>query len=315
MSATMRIEWRIERTARLLATLAASALLAATSCGDDAPPPAPAAGSTTAPPVATIAAAPPADGCAQDAPGRPGRAMWRVPIDFGESDVLVDVPAAYRAGVPLPLVLNLHGGQTTADAPRDHARYTGLAAVGEAHGFIVVTPATVGVAMLHATLDRVQAQWCIDRERVYAAGLSRGAGLAMSLGCTTPRRVAAIAAVAGLRYTALACDDTPPLPVIAFHGAADRIAPFEAALESAQRWAAHNGCAPNTRPEPLVGPVTVTRYAACAGGAAVEFYAIEGDGHTWAGAAQPGSAADETTQLITANELLWAFFAPRRLAR
>lgn len=300
------------RMKRLRASVVAScALLAAASCGGDDVP----QGALPPAPTATVAAAIAGDGCAADAAGKPGRTMWRVPIDFGASEVLVDVPAAYRAGVPLPLVLNLHGGQTTADAPRDHARYTGLAAVGEAHGFIVVTPATVGVAALHVTLDRVQAQWCIDRARVYAAGLSRGAGLAMSLSCTSPRRVAAIATVAGLRYTALACDDTPPLPMIAFHGTADRITPFDAAVESAQRWAAHNGCAPNARPQAVVGPVTLTRYARCAADAAVEFYAIEGDGHTWAGAAQPGSAADETTQLVSANELLWAFFAPRRLAR
>jgi len=148
---------------------------------------------------------------------------------------------------------------------------------------------------------------------VYAAGLSRGARLAMSLGCSTPRRGAAIAAVAGLRYTAFACDGTPPLPVIAFHGGADAIAPFEYALDAARRWAAHNACAADAPTQPVAGPVAVTRFAGCAAGAAVEFYAIAGDGHTWSGAAQAGGSAAETTQLISANELLWVFFEPRRL--
>jgi polyhydroxybutyrate depolymerase len=313
-----------------VSTLAAPALACAVlllltaGCGEgDAPPgargavaTAPAAATASSTPAAT--ATPPAvaaDGCAPGAPGGPGQGGWRVPIDGGDSEVLVDVPSLYRAGVALPLVLNLHGGQTTRDAPREHARYTGLAALGEAQGFIVVTPPTVGVASVLATLERVTGQWCVDRSRVYAAGLSRGAGLAVSLACSTPRPVAAIATVAGLRYVALPCDDVAAVPVIAFHGTADRIAPFEAALEAAQRWARHNGCASGARPELVRGPVTATRYAGCRDGAAVEFYAIEGDGHTWAGAAQPGGAADETTQAVRANELAWAFFTRFRLER
>jgi polyhydroxybutyrate depolymerase len=75
-------------------------------------------------------------------------------------------------------------------------------------------------------------------------------------------------------------------------------------------WAKHNQC----RPEPVHsqnGHVIHDVYAEGTGGAAVELYAIVGQGHAWPGGQkgrQRGNVDAPTTE-ISATDLMWDFFA------
>ena len=59
--------------------------------------------------------------------------------------------------------------------------------------------------------------------------------------------------------------------------------------------------------------VTLRLYRDCASGAAVDFYQIDGAGHTWPGAEQLLSPllVGATNQDIDATELIWQFFKER----
>lgn len=118
--------------------------------------------------------------------------------------------------------------------------------------------------------------------------------------------------------------------VIAFHGTADRHVPFDGGVPgvSADRhkridssvayaidfWRRRDGCAAQQSRE-RHGSITHEAYA-CAGGTAVELYAIEGQGHAWPGSEKVSRrlGADIPTKEISATDLIWDFFArhPKR---
>ena len=77
------------------------------------------------------------------------------------------------------------------------------------------------VAFIGELLDYLEATLCIDPARVYATGISNGSAFAQRLACLMPDRIAAVAAVAAFVYPVV-CDAAPPVPIIAFHGTADR---------------------------------------------------------------------------------------------
>lgn len=131
------------------------------------------------------------------------------------------VPSSYAAGRPAPLVLMLHG---CTQSNEQFAAATQMDALAEANGFLVAYPdqptsaqilkcwrwfepahqARGGgePAALVAVVDNVAGSYTVDRERVYTAGFSAGAGMAVVLGATYPDVFSAIAVGSGLEYRA-----------------------------------------------------------------------------------------------------------------
>jgi len=313
------------------AVLAAVALVAACSGGSGHP--------TVAPRPATTSSSPAASGC-----GHPAGSST-VPITDGghPREVVVHVPGSYR-GAPVALVLDLHGSGSTAG---EQELLSGMDATADRDGFIVAYPqgliasgtgfdwnvpgqplfggaspppgAADDVRFLSDLVGDLAARYCIDRSRVYATGISGGGRMASQLACDAPATFAAVAPVAGLRYPD-ACPATRAVPVVAFHGTADPIDPYDgngqaywtySVPTAAARWAAHDGCA--TTPVTTSGAgYTLTRYQDCRDGASVELYTVIGEGHTWPGGPLlrksitrvlgPQSAA------VDADAAMWGFF-------
>jgi polyhydroxybutyrate depolymerase len=190
------------------------------------------------------------------------------------------------------------------------------------------------VAYVGAILDYVGAQLCVDRSRVYSTGMSNGAMMSVRLACSLSNRIAAIGPVAGSYYPPMSattvnpgetCPHTAPRPVIAFHGTADTSVPFNGgagtngvdfrlpiddntpAEDVIADWAAHNGCAGARQETQIDTEVRLIEYGACADGAIVQLYAVDGGGHTWPGSFDVPSLG-YTTQQIDATDLIWAFF-------
>jgi polyhydroxybutyrate depolymerase len=200
------------------------------------------------------------------------------------------------------------------------------------------------VAFIGDLLDHEEQQLCIDTRRVFATGMSNGAFMASAVACRYADRVAAIAPVAGLSDID-GCAPVRPVPVIAFHGTADQYVAYDGGYGSAvaglpapdgsgrtigdlgalngagppaipanlARWASLDGCSAGDAPSQARVTDDVTRLAyACAPGVDVELYRVEGGGHTWPGSALSAaveSVIGRTTMSISANELLWSFFA------
>jgi polyhydroxybutyrate depolymerase len=265
------------------------------------------------------------------------------------------VPSSYDGVTPLPLVVDLHGHSEPAAL---HEVNSALAPFGDGHRFVTITPEGSGPvphwdtraesADMHFVsdlLDEVEMQLCIDRRRVYVAGYSNGAFLASAMVCLFADRIAAVAAVAGVRDVP-GCDPDRPVPVVAFHGDADEFVGFEGGLgpgvtdlppaerqalidvaaptdsgssipEVAAAWAKRNGCRPKPSRRSVAPDVEVARYR-CPHRADVHLYAVRGGGHTWPGSTFSKSIEQfvgPTTDSIDANTVMWRFFRAHPLRK
>lgn len=131
------------------------------------------------------------------------------------------VPTNYDQKKLTPLVLMLHGCTQTPD---DFAAGTNMNAVADANNFLVAYPEQPSSAnplkcwnwfdpahqardagepsLLVAVVKRVQTTHNVDDLHTYAAGISAGGAMAVTLGAAYPELFAAIGVSAGLEYKA-----------------------------------------------------------------------------------------------------------------
>jgi polyhydroxybutyrate depolymerase len=239
----------------------------------------------------------------------------------------------------VPLVFNLHGSGGTA---ADQEAFSGMDQAADARGFIAAYPqgaialgsgfawnvpgqplsgggavppdAADDVVFFAQAIEAIERSYPVDPKRIYTAGFSGGARMASQLGCDLSSLVAAVAPVAGLRFPS-PCSGERPVPVVAFHGTADAVNPYDgggppywtySVPSAAEQWAVHDGCAPTPSTSQPAAGVELTSYVGCAGAATVELYTIEGAGHEWPGALQQTNAVDATA-------VMWTFFSAHPL--
>jgi polyhydroxybutyrate depolymerase len=231
------------------------------------------------------------------------------------------VPAHAHA---VPLVLALHGNSQQG---RDIRERTSWTAVAEREHIAVVfpdglnrawadlrtpqerlggspPPGTDDTAFLVALAQHFVDIGVADRRRVYAAGVSNGGAMALTLACARPDTFAAVAAVA-MEFTpgAMArCTPGRALPVLLMNGTADPLIPYAgghagrrgtgADYLSTERtlayWRQRNGCTAADAAQAALSDLdttdhsTVTRIdSTCPHGADVVLYRIDGGGHRW----------------------------------
>ncbi|MCU1357425.1 MAG: poly(3-hydroxybutyrate) depolymerase [Acidimicrobiales bacterium] len=277
---------------------------------------------------------------------------------LGSSDRywLLTTPEEHDGKTPLPLVVDFHGLLEGAEV---HAKNSMMDVFGSKHGFVVATPngtgspvhwevandtkANADLVFVRGMLDQLESDLCLDTSRVYATGLSNGAFLTSTIGCTMADRFTAIAPVSGLTFTD-GCRPSRPIPVLTFHGTEDPILLFNGGVgdrlnsilsgskepptplpkadldgagypEAARKWAKTDGCSTKDTEKPLTKSITQRTFD-CPADTAVVFDIIAGGGHTWPGAqfSVPLSNIMGATDLtIDANAVIWKFF--QRFAR
>jgi polyhydroxybutyrate depolymerase len=264
-------------------------------------------------------------------------------VDGTDREYLLSVPDRYDRSKPAPLLFDFHGLGSDME---EQSLYSHLDEQGGARGYVVITPNGQGDLLRHWSLQRSKASnpdvafvqemlrttnrsLCIDQRRVFATGMSNGAMFSTVLACALPGRFAAIAPVSGVNATH-ACDaGTPPVSVLAFHGTADPIVPYEGgayfsgaaagrATTGAQAmpvdrataaWAEFDGCRTPPATRWVADDVQRVAWPGCPADGTVALYRVIGGGHTW-----PGSTpvrADRlgaTTSSISATTLMLDFF-------
>ncbi len=334
------------RRLSLAITVSLAGAMALAACGGSgaAPSTTTAAPTTVASPPATVAAAKgPSTGCGSSA--GPGTVTLTPALGGRTRTVIVHVPSGYVPTSAVPLVLNMHGSQSTAI---QQEALTGMDATADSDTFIVAYPdggipagagyewnvpgqpllggaavpagAADDVSFLEQLTGLLETKYCVDTGRVYATGLSGGARMASQLACDASTVFAAVAPVSGLRMPS-PCPSARAVPVVSFHGTADPIDPYNgngqaywtySVPEAARRWASHNGCAPAPGTSQSDPGVTLTAYGQCEGAASVDLYTIAGGGHQWPGGPPLPRSLDRVlgppTTAIDANATMWAFF-------
>lgn len=145
------------------------------------------------------------------------------------------------------------------------------------------------VAFTTSILDQLETDLCVDRTKIYAAGLSNGGGFASLLSCKLSDRFAAYAIISGaMYYPSGECKPPRPAPLITIHGEADPIVPFNGSvarkLPPIYNWAAMRAQMNKCRKSQVAYPdtaTTTTTWSNCEGNVAVQNVHIRGGGHTW----------------------------------
>ena len=279
----------------------------------------------------------------------PGRFITGIHADkaAGRRDYKLYIPPGAGARA-LPLVVMLHG---CTQHPDDFAAGTAMNELAQAQGFYVLYPAQSqqanaqrcwnwfkhnhqqrgrGEPALLAGMTRaVMAQYAIDPQRVYVAGLSAGGAMAAILGDTYPDLYAAVGVHSGL--AAGAASDLPSalaamrsgstsargvssgMPTIVFHGDADATVH---ANNAAQVIAASVGTAAAVECERLQGngerACTRQVHRAADGRVLAEHWLVHGAPHAWSGGSAKGSYTDGRGPDASAELLRFFFEHPRR---
>ena len=153
---------------------------------------------------------------------------------------------------------------------------------------------------------------------------SNGGGMSFALSCTLSNRIAAVGLVGSAQTLPWTwCEDHRPVPMINFHGTADRLTPYKGGvswvspghrgfpnqLTWTANWAQRNHCAPNPVDSVVAPDVTRRLYTRCADDATVVLYSVRGGGHTWPGGGpMPEWYVGRTSRSIDASSEMWAFF-------
>lgn len=254
---------------------------------------------------------------------------------------MIYLPQAYHSKTDknFPVVFNFHGGGMTMT---EHMFYTGMNETAEKNEFIVVYPqgikedwnvgfgmsytkGTNDVGFIDFLLTNLMEEYRIDKQRVYATGLSRGGFFTHRLAAELPERFSAIASIGAPLPDSVAVFHKHKIPVsvMTIHGTADSIVKYKgkenayfSAEETYQYWNNHNEVENFAEITEIIDYLkndntSVHIKTKVQNGISGTLVSIKNGGHTWPGrnAFNIGFPLGITTQEIDVNELVWKFFS------
>lgn len=261
----------------------------------------------------------------------------------------VHVPKSYNPNVPMPAVFCFHGlAQNSVMFCVDGS---GWVPKSDLEGFLLVMPngyqsswnggSCCGaasnerlddVAFVRALFAELGTHLNIDQDRVFATGLSNGGYMSYRLACDAADLFAAVAPGAGAVGTPdigggtniapdfTDCSPSHPISVLAMHGTADGLVPFNLFAPSLTLMAEANQCTFPAIPATLPssgGDTDCVTYPNCAQGAQVTGCTVQNGGHVWfgdescgtgAGAGGCGFVGTNSDTLVNTNAA-WDFFS------
>lgn len=250
----------------------------------------------------------------------------RLQFDNLQREYLLYIPGSYTGNEPLPVVFSLHGAGGTKESQYELSEFDQLA---ESENFILITPEATAiggpftfwnqnsaanrandVGFINALIDEIAASFNVDLDRVYIAGSSNGAFMALEIACRLEDKIAAVAAVKGymLQDQISACNPSKPTAIIQMHGTEDPLVSYDGVEATIGFWTSfnHTEATPVVSDLPDLDPTngnTAIRYLYNGGinGVEVQHLQVNNGAHDWFG--EPGTNYD-----INASEEAWAFF-------
>ena len=156
---------------------------------------------------------------------------------------MLHVPSSFNGTKPVPLVIDMHGFTSTANA---QSGVSGFLQESDAKGFIVAWPSGLNnswnafgccgnslnrnvddVGFIRAVVADIIAKGVIDESRVFATGLSNGGSMSHRLACQAADLFASTSPVSfTLNHAVNQCTPARPITVGHFHGINDTTVNF-----------------------------------------------------------------------------------------
>lgn len=256
---------------------------------------------------------------------------------------IVHVPPGYKSVQPAPLIIMLHGGAADATMMR---RISGMNKYADQSGIIVAYPNGTGrlksklltwnaggccgysigrkvddISFLRQLIAKLRQEYAIDPSRIYLAGYSNGAMLAL-LAASRMSEIAAVASVAG-SMTGKEPKPNGAVSVLMIHGRRDHHVPYkggrglfaflgypvnEQSVEKTVKfWALANRC--QTTPEVRTdGKVLIERYKNGREGAEVVLFSMSDGHHSWPGGKKSRIYSRTPFRWLSASQKITEFF-------
>jgi poly(hydroxyalkanoate) depolymerase family esterase len=258
------------------------------------------------------------------------------------------IPSSY-CGVPLPLVVMLHGCN---QSPDDFAAGTRMNELAESHNLLVAYPSQSSSAnpsrcwnwfnvadqkrdqgepsIIAGITRQIMRDYAVDPTRVYVAGLSAGGAAAAVLGATYPDLYAAIGVHSGLACGAArdaasafaamrqgashVASSSRPIPTIVFHGDRDKVVDRINGDQVVAQFKASAG-----KPETAIrgrsdGGIAYAKSQEIVSGGRVtqEHWVLHEAGHAWSGGSPAGSYTDPRGPDASGEMVRFFLDCPRR---
>lgn len=260
---------------------------------------------------------------------------------------LVHVPKSYTATKATPLVFFFHGGGGWMEqAAADY----GWIEKSEKEGVIVVfgngssrlprerlATWNAGnccgyardnniddVAYAKAVVADVETKFNIDKQKIFATGMSNGGIMSHRLACEASDVFTAVAAVAGTDGMGASCVPTRPISVMHIHAKNDdhvlfgggagpdafrdesKVADFTSVADTIALWIKRNALSDTPKRVLDVPGAYCDLYTSPTSGVQVKLCVTEDGGHSWAGGKAVRGKTPSTA--IIANDVIWDFF-------
>lgn len=262
--------------------------------------------------------------------------QFKIKVAGENRTYLLHFPTNWIEADTTSLIIALHGGTGSAKNIEDQS---GLSALSDEKGFIACYPDGLhrtwnageccgkassnnvnDVQFIAQLIDQLLADFAIDPKRVYITGMSNGGFMCYRLACELSDKIAAIAPVA-CSMTFDDCSPENPVSVIHFHSELDANIPFEGGVGNGlsdhynppvdsvfKIWGGFNGCSVQSEIDNSDHGYILKTWSSCADSSDVHYYMTADGGHSWPMGKKPRKQANEPSQVLDANALMWEFF-------
>lgn len=261
---------------------------------------------------------------------------------------LVHLPKSLNKKQPASLVVALHGGGGNMNIQANDEYYK-LISQSDKTGSILVFPngfsrlprgkfatwnagtccasardnKSDDVGFIREVVKKVSNDNNIDKDKVFAIGMSNGGMMSYRLACEASDVFKAIAAVAGTDNT-INCSPKKPVSILHIHALDDDHVLFNGGLGpkaiskkaetsfnsvdvTISKWIKFNQCSKQPSKVLSVKGAYCDLYSKCLSHSSVKLCVTEKGGHSWPGGKKP-RGDQNSSMAISANDIIWDFF-------
>jgi polyhydroxybutyrate depolymerase len=262
------------------------------------------------------------------------------------------VPVNYDGNKATPLLVALHGGGGDMSYQAEEKYYHQISK-SDKEGFVVLFPngyskfnsgkfATWNagkccgdardkniddVGFIRELVNKTSSQLNIDKNKIFAAGMSNGGMMSYRIACELTDVFKAIASVAGTDNTP-DCSPKNPISILHIHAQDDdhvlfnggsgkalarsktQVTEFVSVPATIAKWVKEDGCKEGPKRVLEVSGAYCDSYSSCKKNTEVKLCVTSSGGHSWPGGEKVRGSAS-TSQAISANDVMWDFFKGR----